>query len=134
MFRRAIDYRINRSTYWVSLLIVVGMIAVILWRGWEIPSLGIVSVIVLAMLAALRLHDIGKTAKIALWGALIHSALQVAALVVFGVDRGLEAAGVLNLVLFGLLAWLGSIPGEASENRWGHPPAEGVAWRRPDRS
>ncbi|WP_379551058.1 DUF805 domain-containing protein [Qipengyuania sp. DGS5-3] len=131
MLDRLVGYRINRATYWTNLLLIIAFVVAVIALDFTASSLGMVTLVVFTMLAALRLHDIGKTAKIALFGALLLSFLQIAGLVIYGIEQALMIAGTMNLVVLLLLVWLGAIKGDPAANAWGDPPPPGISWQRP---
>ncbi|WP_432200170.1 hypothetical protein ACRAQ7_10990 [Erythrobacter sp. W53] len=131
MLDRLVGYRINRATYWLNLIAVICLLAVASYLEFSVSSAGIAGIMVLSFIAGTRLHDIGKTAKIALFGALIHTFLQIVGFVTLGVELGLVFAGVVNLILLVAMVWLGSIKGDPNANAWGDPPPPGISWQRP---
>lgn len=74
-----------------------------------------------------RLHDIGRSGWIAV-GVLVLEVVIVVTPVLFGggPDDILIAGGVAVLLIALLAIWLGSIPGQPHDNKWGPPPAPGL--------
>jgi uncharacterized membrane protein YhaH (DUF805 family) len=118
--------RTNRATYWLGLGIGFGVLALIriIMRDASINE------VLLLILAIPRLHDIGRSG----WWVLASLGLTfgAAALCLAFIpaeDIGL-ALGAVVLGLLALLAWLGVVPGQADENRFGPRPRSGVDFRR----
>ena len=119
--------RMNRAVYWLC----VGTVAVLLLL-WTLlaPGTARVHEIVLVILCVPRLHDIGWSG----WWVLAPLSLEIGAAVLAFTTLPLETAqpvmGVVVLVIFGLVAWLGTIPGQPHTNRFGEPPRPGLrSWR-----
>lgn len=119
--------RANRASYWVGLATLVVLMAILMVVA---PSSAHIQEIVLIYLAVPRLHDIGRTGW---WAAAVlglEIALTVVAFVTLPEEQALSVTGVMGLAIFGLMVWLGSIPGEPAPNRFGDPPARGLQFRR----
>jgi len=118
--------RINRATFWLS----VGMLVllIVLIRVFA-PSSAHISEVVLMFLAIPRLHDIGRTG----WWVLAAFGIEIAAIIVGFVvvpQHALAVAGGVTLLIFGLMTWLGAIPGNTGPNRYGDQPPPGLQWGR----
>lgn len=138
--------RINRQTFWIAWLVLLGVNVV---AGW-IPLLGFILTLVTIWCSicihSTRLHDMGRTGwlqviPIVAWvvafgvmiasvGAAILTAVAsggtdeiVAIALAGGLGGGLLAMLVAFLVGLGFLLWIGLTPGEPASNRFGAPPA-----------
>lgn len=138
--------RINRQTFWIAWLVLLGVNVV---AGW-IPLLGFILTLVTIWCSicihSTRLHDMGKTGwlqviPVVAWviafgvlitslGAAIMTAVStggadeiVALAIAGGLGGGLLAMLVAFLVGLGFLLWVGLTPGEPGPNRFGAPPA-----------
>ncbi|MBX7533460.1 DUF805 domain-containing protein [Qipengyuania sp. 1XM1-15A] len=130
---RVIGYRINRPTYWANLLGIIALLAALIYFDIIGESNGSGAIVVVfAILAGTRLHDIGISAKYALAGAVVHSILGVFLIVAKGLEQALVPLGLLNLAFLVLLVWLGLVPGEKDANEWGPRPPDGINWKRPE--
>ena len=90
---------------------------------------GYVSEVVLVLLCVPRIHDLGKSGWI-VGGILFAYVVFVFSLVgVLDLDTAQIALGVLNLVITGLLVWLGVLPGQTFANAYGEPPGPGIDFR-----
>ena len=60
--------------------------------------------------------------------------LEIAGLIAaFGflpMDSAMAVMGLVVLVIFGLMIWLGCIRGQDVENRFGSPPPPGIGWKK----
>jgi uncharacterized membrane protein YhaH (DUF805 family) len=113
--------RTNRAVYWFTVAILAGLAGV-----FSVVRLNpTISEIVFILLAAPRLHDIGRSA----WWVMVGVGLEVAGLVL-GLATGqlLLGPGLATLSIFGLMIWLGSVPGEAVANRFGEAPKPGLSF------
>ena len=119
--------RINRASY----LVVLGFVLVLFAVLTVFQKRGSFAEVVLIMLTVPRLHDIGKSGWWA-GGFLLAEITIVAISIVF---LPLEAIsiplGFFIILVFGLMIWLGTIPGQPEANKYGEPPAPGffrVKW------
>jgi uncharacterized membrane protein YhaH (DUF805 family) len=122
--------RINRSTYWLGLVIIMSVFVLLRVAGVRAS----VSEVVLVCLAVPRLHDVGRSG----WWAGAAFAFELAAMVlVFVVGLASNAStvfvndglGIVVLIVLGAMGVLGFWPGSQSENRFGPPPAVGISFR-----
>jgi uncharacterized membrane protein YhaH (DUF805 family) len=136
--------RIDRRSFWIgmAILIVAGAFASV------IPFVGqFVGLIILwpvFCLLAQRLHDTGRSGRMAVL-ALVPAAVGaviglVAGLIVMTPMAGLALlpllalvgvlTGLLGLVSLAFIIWAGVLPGDADANAWGRPPAASMDLRR----
>ena len=128
---RAFEGRSNRATYWTAIAVIVAlMVAVTLWAG-KPPH---IAEIVLIFVGVPRLHDIGKSGWLVLWPLGLELVGGIGALIFLPRETALQVLGVVMLIIAGLMIWLGCIPGQDSENRFGAPPASGIRWGKPKKS
>lgn len=119
--------RMNRATYWTSLALIISLIAVFGRPSATGGALG-----VMFGMSVFRLHDLGRSGK---W-ALAPFVLAVTAMflsILLAARQGSAAATPIALfvvaimaLILGLLAWLGSLPGQPDDNRFGPAPKPGV--------
>jgi uncharacterized membrane protein YhaH (DUF805 family) len=118
--------RMNRASYWLALGVLAGLLTLIAFYD---PSFARVNEGVLVLLCVPRLHDIGRSG----WWVLGIFAIELlGAFVGFGLFRGeasVQVMGAFVLIIFGLVLWLGFIPGQGDANRFGEPPAPGLGRR-----
>lgn len=119
--------RINRATYWVivGVAIAAALISAIVFKR---PMLAAQAVLLMA--AMLRLHDLGRTGWWAGAFYIAEMALIFGGILVIPPQVYQNVLGLIVLVLAGLLIWLGALPGEAAENRFGPPPPKGLSFKR----
>jgi uncharacterized membrane protein YhaH (DUF805 family) len=119
--------RMNRATYWLA--IGIGLAVFLLLRVLMRGDASI-NEVVLIILAVPRLHDIGRSG----WWVLAPIAFElgtVALGLAFLTPEGFAvAAGLLTLATLALLLWLGVVPGQPNENRFGPAPPAGLDFRR----
>jgi uncharacterized membrane protein YhaH (DUF805 family) len=119
--------RMNRKAFWLSFLLCIALYGVM--NYFSTQPIG-VSEAVLAILCVPRLHDIGKSG----WYVLIGVGVEAAGLGIgfsfFPMEEAMGIAGLATLVIFGLMAWLGAIPGDPNPNRWGEPPVAGLSFKQ----
>lgn len=122
--------RMNRSTYWMCLGLVV---ALALFSAFVLEKKsGYVSEVILALVCVPRMHDIGKSGWVVA-GVLFAYLIAVFSLVgALDLDTAQISLGVLNLVITGLLVWLGALPGQSVANAYGEPPQPGISFRKPE--
>ena len=124
---RALNGRMNRPIYWLTLGIVAALYAIINMMSSKQVA---VSEVALVFLCVPRLHDIGKSG----WFVLVGVAIETAALVLgysfFSLEVAKTIAGIAVLVIAGLLIWLGIQRGDPNSNQWGEPPAPGLHFKR----
>jgi uncharacterized membrane protein YhaH (DUF805 family) len=127
--------RLNRSTYWLCLILIVAMLVLLRLAHFQAS----VSEVVLIGVAVPRLHDVGRSG----WWAVVAFGVEIAAMILVGVASVVSKSpmvlvrdelGVVALLLFGALGVLGLWPGSRSENRFGPPPGLGIHWRAFGRS
>jgi len=120
--------RANRATYWFSL----GVVALLVVTGALLFHAPVkVSEIVLVFVCVPRLHDIGRSGWIAGGVFLVEIAvITAAALLLQDEDGILAVAGVMALVIAGLLIWLGCIPSDRVSNAYGGQPGPGIGFGR----
>jgi uncharacterized membrane protein YhaH (DUF805 family) len=119
--------RYNRSVFWLGLgmLVVVAVGARLIFHS----SHG-VSEVMIVLFAVPRLHDIGRSGWLVLWGIGIELAALILAVIFLPMVLFPLALGLAGLVIAGLLIWLGCIKGDPGHNRFGQPPAPGLGSRR----
>ncbi len=128
---RAFEGRTNRATYWTAIAVIAAlMIAATLWAG-KPPQVG---EIVLIFVGVPRLHDIGKSGWLVLWPLGLELVGGIGAIIFLPRETALQVVGLVMLIIAGLMIWLGCIPGQGSENRFGPPPASGIQLGRPKKS
>jgi uncharacterized membrane protein YhaH (DUF805 family) len=118
--------RTNRATYWVGLAILALMIG-----AWAYVAHGDAKVSegVLIFIAVPRLHDIGRSGWFVLGPLVLEIVGVVAAVALLPLETAKVVMGVISLVIFGLMALLGCLPGTRVENRFGPPPAPGLDFK-----
>lgn len=119
--------RINRLTYWLALL-AVAVINAILTRVIDksAPALFVLIVII----AVPRLHDIGRTGWWALGTVAGEFLAGIAiALLLPEAIRLYALFGVMSVVA-GLIILVGAWPGQALPNRFGPQPARGISYSK----
>ncbi len=116
---RYLQHRTNRKTYWLSVAVVF---AIYLLLRVFAPGSSAINEFVLVLVCVPRLHDVGLSGW---WvvGPLVPEVL-IAISMFTGVptDIALALGGVLVMMIGGLMVWLGAIPGQPGENRYGLPP------------
>lgn len=125
---QALSGRTNRITYWLCIGAVVALVAALRLFGLKAT----VPEFVLVIAAIPRLHDIGRSG----WWVLCPLAAEAALLpMVFLTELSgpalMGAAAIVTMVMAGAAIWLGVIPGEATENRFGRRPAPGFSFTQP---
>lgn len=125
--RSFLNTRTNRATYWVTLLILMGLFAaVVYFTGRRVPG-----ELVLIFVCVPRLHDIGRSGWWVLAIVLGEIVAVVVALTLVPLDQVDVAIGLFVLMLGIVLAVLGFVPGQPGPNRFGEPPAPGLSFGRP---
>jgi len=121
------DSRLNRATYWGCLGLIL---AFALFSAFVLEKrFGYVNEGILAFLCVPRMHDIGRSGWIVA-GVLVAYVVSVFSLVgALDLDSAQIALGILNLVITGLLIWLGVLAGQATANKYGDPPRSGIDFR-----
>jgi hypothetical protein len=84
--------------------------------------------IILVLLAVPRLHDIGKSGWWAGGVFLAEIVLATVAALLLPAQFAMMPLAIFVVIVFGLLIWLGTIPGQPGANKYGEPPRFG--WRR----
>jgi len=123
--------RTNRATYWVGIVTVLVLMIAIGMATGKPPHIGEV---VLIALGVPRLHDIGKSGWLVLWPLGVEVVGIAGALILLPLESVMAAGGLIVLIIFGLMIWLGCVRGEEGENRFGPPPPPGIGWRKPGRA
>lgn len=118
-YRGWLSGRANRKEYWLFIAAVFGVGLVLS----SLPPAGqSVGVGVVTMVQIRRLHDIGRTG----WWVVANLGLQVVTAV--GLIAANPPASVFSAVVAVVtlipIAWLGALPGEPFENRFGPPPGK----------
>jgi uncharacterized membrane protein YhaH (DUF805 family) len=122
------NYRYNRPTYWL-LLAIYAAFSFLMAFVLEKQS-GYVSEFVLAIICVPRMHDIGKSGKIIAALLAIYFVIAFGLIFLIDIDSTLIALGVINIIITGLLIWLGIIPGQEEANEYGNPPYSGVSFKK----
>lgn len=120
--------RMNRATYWACIGFMVAVFGALYVFGGMQPR---VSEVVLLLLVVPRLHDINRSG----WIAVGVFALEITIAVALSVwlddeELVLEGLGFVALAIAALLIWLGIVPGDRYENRYGDAPKPGVSFGR----
>jgi len=118
--------RLNRASYWVMVGVALAAMLVsgLVFRH-PLPA----ALVVMLIAAVPRLHDLGRSGW---WAGGVFVALMA---LFFGGDFVLprqtfqNALGVAVLVLPGLLACLGALPGQKADNPFGPPPPRGLSFK-----
>jgi uncharacterized membrane protein YhaH (DUF805 family) len=123
-----LEGRTNRATYWASLVLAVILSLVI---GVVAPRYARVTPALLIIIGVPRLHDIGRSGW---WLAALFAVEVVATFLLFAnypTQVARVGLGIVTLMMWALVVWLGSVPGEATPNRFGARPAKGLDrfWR-----
>lgn len=84
--------------------------------------------IILVVLAIPRLHDIGKSGWWAGGVFLAEIVLVTVSLLLLPPAFAMMPLALFVVIVFGLLIWLGAIPGQPEANKYGEPPR--FSWRR----
>lgn len=117
-------HRINRTTYWVCLavLAVWALFAAFVLH----KSGGLVDEFVVAAICVPRLHDMGKSGWMV--GAVLVAYLALALILATSLNADLisESLGIVAIGIVFVLVYLGLIPGDPGENRYGEQPPPGV--------
>ncbi|MBC9034140.1 DUF805 domain-containing protein [Sphingomonas sp. JC676] len=123
---RALAGRYNRATYWLMIAV-----AIIVIFGLTLISKNPVrmSEFILILICVPRLHDIGKSGWLVLWGVGLEFATIVFGFSFMPVNSFATLINIATFVILGLVIWLGCIPGESGANRFGEAPLGGVQWR-----
>jgi uncharacterized membrane protein YhaH (DUF805 family) len=122
---RFLGGRLNRALYWLCLAIIVALLVAVNMLSSQPVHIGEA---VLMFICVPRLHDIGRSG----WWIAAPLALEVggAIVAVLYLPENIDAViGLIALVIIGLLIWLGAVPGEATANRFGDPPAPGLQFK-----
>jgi len=106
--------RSDRREYWVYVLVVMAIYAVLSWAGFDSGSGAGVGVMMLIQIR--RFHDLGRTG----WWAVALLAAQIAVTVPL-LTLGDVGLGLATLMGLAATAVLGAIPGQPVENRFGPP-------------
>jgi uncharacterized membrane protein YhaH (DUF805 family) len=111
--------RAGRREYWflVAMIFALGFVP-------GLRSANSALTVVLALVQARRIHDFGRTG----WWALLAAVAPAAALPLMMVTSLEAALGVGLLLELALIVWIGVIPGDPDENRFGPPVA--FSWKR----
>jgi uncharacterized membrane protein YhaH (DUF805 family) len=107
--------------------IVVAIGAAMVAFDVKLPAIG---EIVFIFLGVPRLHDIGWSGWWAAGVILVEIVIVVVAVLTLTRDDAYIVAGLFVLVVMGLLAVLGLVPGQAGANRFGAQPAAGISFGR----
>ena len=117
--------RMNRVTYWVGLIAILALYAILNFISKKQVA---VSEVVLILVAVPRLHDIGKSGWWAGAAFILEIAVVVAGFTMLPPNEALMAMGGFVLVVAVLLIWLGCVGGDAEPNKFGEPPAPGFSF------
>lgn len=117
--------RINRASYWTSLGLCAALYILLNLISKKQVA---VSEVILVILCVPRLHDVGKSGWWAGGVVLAEIVLVVISFVTLPIDTATIPVGIFAIVVLGLLIWLGAIPGQPETNKYGEPPAPGVAF------
>ena len=124
-YRPFLSGRINRAAYWTGIGILVAGFSTAAMLGWDPPG---GSEVFLIVLAVLRLHDIGLSG----WWALAPITVEIAGMTfvlsVYPLQEATQIFGWIVLIHAGFIVWLGTVGGQPDANRYGEPPARGLAF------
>ena len=115
--------RLNRATYW-ALLAFVALIYIALSLTSNHP--GGVQEGFIVFICGPRLQDIGKSGWLALWLIGIEFAGLGIGAALSTLNSFVICADVAQLIMAGLMIWLGCIPGDEGANRFGDAPPPGI--------
>jgi uncharacterized membrane protein YhaH (DUF805 family) len=121
--------RMNRASY----LPLLGLSLAFCVALVTLQKRGGFSEIILVMLAVPRLHDIGKSGWWAGGFFLAEVIITLISVWLLPLDAATIPLGLFVIVVFGLLIWLGTVPGQAGTNRYGESPAPGFSrgwWKK----
>ena len=113
--------RANRREYWLSVGILVAVLVAAGLLGLEYGGGVLGGVLMVSWIR--RFHDLGRTGW---WAPAILFWQAVAGALAFGLGGEVALALVSLPVALVPLVWIGAVPGQPFENRFGPPP------RRPD--
>lgn len=138
------DGRIGRQSFWIAILILIGVNVVLGWIPLIGALVGLALIYPSVCVYSKRLHDMGKSGWLQVWPI----AICVVLFIVAGVSVGGAAAmgafsgsddlaagaamggmgmmaisvGLAFVIAIGFLLWLGLTPSEAGANKYGEPP------------
>ena len=121
--------RMNRATYWMCLGSIV-VLALFLTFALEKKS-GYVSEVILVLMCVPRMHDLGRSGWIICGIFSAYLLLVVTLVSALDLETAQISLGIINLVITGLLLWLGIIPGQPAANSYGEPPKPGISFGKP---
>jgi uncharacterized membrane protein YhaH (DUF805 family) len=109
--------RAGRREYWAY---VGALIVISLFLRFVPPLASLVGTAILAFVQVRRLHDFGRSGWWALGVAVAPLTLGVP--VFFATSSEDAAAAVAALVTLGAIVWIGAVPGDPGDNRFGPAP------------
>lgn len=119
--------RTNRAVYWlcIGIILVFSVVA-----RMVLHSQAGATEVVLAFACIPRLHDIGRSGWLVLWGIGLEIVVVLGGVLLLPLQVFALAVDGLVVVILGLLIWLGSIKGDPAANRFGEPPGPGLGVRK----
>jgi len=126
---RVLQGRINRAGYWLAVVVTLVLLTL---AAFLFPAVGPVSEAVLVIACVPRLHDIGRSGWLVVGPLLIDMAGSIAPSLLPSPPSAAWGIAILvaEVVIIGLVIWLGAVRGDPAANRFGPPPATGLQLRR----
>lgn len=126
---RVLQGRINRAAYWLAVVVTLVLLTLITILA---PTVGPVSEGVLVIACVPRLHDIGRSGWLVVGPLLIDIAGSIAPSVLPSPPAAAWGVALLiaEVVIVGLVIWLGAVRGDPAPNRFGAPPPPGLHLKR----
>ncbi|WP_334162124.1 DUF805 domain-containing protein [Phenylobacterium sp.] len=109
--------RANRREYWISVGVLLAVVVAAGMLGLEYGG-GIIAGLLMVFWIR-RFHDLGRTGW---WAPAILFWQAVASALAFGLGGATALAVVSLAVILVPLVWIGALPGQPFENRFGPPP------------
>jgi uncharacterized membrane protein YhaH (DUF805 family) len=109
--------RSSRREYWIWIAIILAISIALSFSPLKGTSGGMTAVLLFAQIR--RLHDVGRTG----WWAVAATFAPLIVMLPLMAVASLEVAALLGTVIeLGLIVWIGVIPGDPAENRFGRTP------------